>query len=147
ADPPKWLLDLIENPPLKNQLKAQSDDKARVDFGGIGKIPEGQRNQTLTSFAGVLRRQGLNEDAMLPVLQAYNETLCNPPLDAKEVAQIARSICRYPAGTPQQDTYMVNNFESDFDPMPLPEKKPAFSFPTQLFPPKIRQFIEEGSKG
>src|SRR5690606_15569812 len=92
-------------------------------------------------------RQGLSEAAMLPVLQAYNETLCNPPLDAKEVGQIARSICRYPAGTPQQGAYMVNNFESDFDPMPLPEKKPLASFPTQLFPPRIRKFVEEGSKG
>src|SRR5690606_13433860 len=44
-------------------------------------------------------------------------------------------------------TYMINKFESDFDPMPLPEKKPAAPFPTQLFPPRIRKFIEEGAKG
>src|SRR5690606_28113373 len=41
----------------------------------------------------------------------------------------------------------VSGAQQDFDPMPLPEKKPLVSFPTQLFPPRIRKFIEEGSKG
>src|SRR5690606_35809293 len=138
--------DLIQNPPNRQRKVVSFTPTSE----GIKKIPEGQRNQTLASFAGVLRRQGLNEEAMLPVMIAYNETLCDPPLDSKEVKQIVRSICRYPAGTagtPQQDTYMINKFESDFDPMPLPEKKPAAPFPTQLFPPRIRKFIEEGAKG
>src|SRR5690606_20946861 len=37
--------------------------------------------------------------------------------------------------------------QQDFDPMPLPEKRSAFSFPVSVFPPKIRRFLEEGSKG
>lgn len=143
ADPPKWLVDLIENPPLKNQLKAQSDDNARVDFGGIGKIPEGQRNQTLTSFAGLLRNKGIPKEIMLEMMKIYNDNMCEPPLSEKELTTIWSSVCRYPAG----DLQPVSEAQQDFDPMPLPEKKPLASFPTQLFPPRIRKFIEEGAKG
>src|SRR5690606_16258522 len=80
ADPPKWLVDLIQNPPNRQRKVVSFTPTSE----GIKKIPEGQRNQTLASFAGVLRRQGLNEEAMLPVMIAYNETLCDPPLDSKE---------------------------------------------------------------
>ncbi len=59
-------------------------------------IPEGQRNTTLTSLAGSLRRVGLSEAAMLAALGVMNEERCDPPLDEREVAKIAQSIARYP---------------------------------------------------
>ena len=141
ADPPKWLVDLIQNPPNRQRKVVSFASSSE----GIQKIPEGQRNQTLTSFAGSLRNKGIPEEIMFKMMQIYNDNMCEPPLSEKELTTIWRSVCRYPAGTLQPIT--VSEAQQDFDPMPLPEKKPLASFPTQLFPPRIRKFIEEGAKG
>ena len=58
-------------------------------------IPNGSRNNTLTSVAGVLRRHGLEEAGILDALSAMNKRLCYPPLEVKEVATIAKSISKY----------------------------------------------------
>jgi len=58
-------------------------------------IPEGQRNATLTSMAGTMRRRGLSEDAILQALLVENDKRCRPPLEAREVEAIAKSIARY----------------------------------------------------
>jgi hypothetical protein len=58
-------------------------------------IPEGTRNATLTSLAGRLRRDGLNEAEMLAALLAVNNRRCTPPLPASEVSTIAHSIATY----------------------------------------------------
>jgi hypothetical protein len=53
-----------------------------------------ERNNTLTSLGGTLRRRGLAEGAIFKLLMALNETWSNP-LDAREVAQVAASVSRY----------------------------------------------------
>jgi len=63
-----------------------------------GPIMTGTRNTYLTSRAGTLRRQGLDEAQLESELQGINLAECNPPLESREVAAIARSIARYPAG-------------------------------------------------
>jgi Bifunctional DNA primase/polymerase, N-terminal/AAA domain/Primase C terminal 1 (PriCT-1) len=65
-------------------------------------IPEGQRNNTLTTIAGSLRREGKDESEMLRALLAENTRRCDPPLDEREVEKIARSVARY-AASPQPD--------------------------------------------
>ncbi len=62
---------------------------------GTESIGEGQRNGKLTTIAGGLRRQGLDADAILSVLLEVNAKRCAPPLPAREVQQIARSVARY----------------------------------------------------
>lgn len=57
-----------------------------------GKIPEGARDVKLTSLAGSLVRAGMGERTIEAALQAVNERECDPPLPAKQVAKIARSI-------------------------------------------------------
>ena len=64
---------------------------------GIGFIPEGYRNDFLTSLAGTMRRKGINLDGIGKALQEVNQTLCEPPLVDDEVSQIAKSISKYPA--------------------------------------------------
>lgn len=59
---------------------------------------EGGRNSFLTRVAGQLRGQGLDGAALLEELAARNESQCNPPLPAREVAAIARSAQRWDAG-------------------------------------------------
>lgn len=56
------------------------------------------RNVTLTRRAGALRRQGLDEAQLASELQKINLAECDPPLESDEVARIARSIAKYPAG-------------------------------------------------
>jgi putative DNA primase/helicase len=63
-------------------------------------VPQGQRNNHLTSVAGGLRRSGLSQAAMLAALKAENVAKCNPPLDEAEVEKIAASIARYPLPAP-----------------------------------------------
>ena len=61
------------------------------------KIPQGERNATLASIAGLLRSFGLEESVILQILLDQNSTRCDPPLGENEVKEIARAIVRYPA--------------------------------------------------
>jgi len=73
---------------------------ARSKKGGKRKaaerIPEGQRNDTLASMAGSMRRRGATEEAILAELLEVNRNRCDPPLPVDEVGAIARSISQYP---------------------------------------------------
>jgi P4 family phage/plasmid primase-like protien len=69
--------------------------RGRSKGNGNGKIHAGKRNATLTSIAGVWRREGMEYDEILERLLQKNRDRCDPPLDEREVEQIARSISRY----------------------------------------------------
>ena len=58
-------------------------------------IPDGERNATLASIAGTLRRRGLDYDEIMGALQVVNAKRCVPALDYADVDRIARSIARY----------------------------------------------------
>jgi hypothetical protein len=55
-------------------------------------IPEGGRNTTLTRIAGSLHDGTRTLDALTHDLEAINAARCVPPLEAAEVASIAKSI-------------------------------------------------------
>ncbi len=66
------------------------------------KIREGQRNGHLTSLAGSMRRRGMSQDAIELALLKENEERCEPPLEEKEVRNIAKSVSKYaPSEEPQ----------------------------------------------
>jgi hypothetical protein len=87
-------------------LPASSGDDVlgRAPAGPIGeRIPDGQRNTTLASLAGTMRRRGMSTVAIEAALLIENTARCDPPLDAEEVAVIAASMARYhpaPDGQP-----------------------------------------------
>ena len=58
-------------------------------------IPEGQRDVTLTSLAGSMRRRGASFDAILAALREENMRRCRPPLPDEQVVKIAKSVGRY----------------------------------------------------
>ena len=97
---PPWLLALMVAgappriiPPAAVPLRGSA---GRNDPGAPAPpIAEGERNATLTSLAGVMRRRGFGEAAILGALLAENEARCAPPLDPAEVEKIARSVARY----------------------------------------------------
>jgi putative DNA primase/helicase len=58
-------------------------------------IPEGHRNDTLFRLACALRRHGATTAEVYEWL-VVNNSRCRPPLDDAELAEIARSVSRYP---------------------------------------------------
>ena len=72
-------------------------------------IPHHERNVTLASLAGTMRRRNMSLAAILAALKAENEQRCDPPLEESEVATIADSISRYPSGETQKTEQEVLN--------------------------------------
>ncbi len=64
-------------------------------------VNKDKRNVTLTSVAGSLRDRGLDEGTITVVLLEVNKLRCVPPLSEAETKGIARSVSRYPLGTPR----------------------------------------------
>ena len=88
---PNWLVAAVELY-KKNPAPTMATKGDRIDEGG--------RNDHLTSVAGTMRRGGMSEPAILAALLEENSSRCNPPLPEEEVANIAKSIQRYPSGDP-----------------------------------------------
>jgi hypothetical protein len=92
ADIPAWLLERVRvaAPAVQGSGAAEASNR----------IPEGQRNQTLASLAGIMRRRGMTQDAIEAALLAENRKRCDPPLPDIEVLGITRSIARYSPAVP-----------------------------------------------
>lgn len=72
-------------------------------------IPAGQRNATLTSLAGTMRRRGMGESAIVAALRAENATRCQPPLPEAEIRRIAHSVAGYePAEPPTEPEHLTD---------------------------------------
>jgi hypothetical protein len=109
------LYEVVENgviAPLPETLRqamlsrpGKAPKPAALPSGEVG-VGEGQRNVTLTSLAGKLRRDGWEQDEIEAALQARNAKF-RPPLDTDEVGRIAESIAGYepaPRETPAETT-------------------------------------------
>lgn len=59
-------------------------------------IGNGERNATLTSYAGTLRRHGFDADQIFSEILTVNENRVQPPLGEEEVRAIAESVGAYP---------------------------------------------------
>jgi len=64
-------------------------------------ILDGQRDATLISIAGAMRRQGADQAAIEVALLEINAKQCKPPLPKNQVLEKAKSIVRY---EPARDT-------------------------------------------
>ena len=60
-------------------------------------ILEGQRNATLASLAGTMRKRGMTAQAIKAALLAENQHRSDPPLSDSEVEGIARNVAKYAA--------------------------------------------------
>jgi putative DNA primase/helicase len=105
--------DMSELPPcpplileaISRKQQRQGNGEATADE----EIAEGQRNATLTSLAGTMRRRGMTAQAIEAALLVMNARRCQPPLADVEVRAIARSVARYePAG--EQGEHRGENF-------------------------------------
>lgn len=102
--PPEDLpTDLLTEEPENTTPKGTRQKAPRYTDDG-GPILKGTRDDALTSIAGLLRAQGLEQGEIADELHAVNETRCQPPLTAREVEKIARSVSHYPKGNaPRRD--------------------------------------------
>lgn len=89
---PPWVLEVATVSSRARQSESEPD---RIS----SRVPEGRRNTTLTSLAGAMRRKGASEPAILAALREENAQRCAPPLSDREVAEIVRSVARYPSET------------------------------------------------
>ena len=86
AEAPEWFLRL-----LRETQKSRANGSAAIG----PTIPEGYRNDTLTSLAGTMRRRGMGAEEIEAALLVTNNKRCDPPLATDEVKKIASSVCRY----------------------------------------------------
>jgi hypothetical protein len=80
------------------------------------RILRGERNQTLTSLGGTMRRRGMSPGAISAALLADNQRRCSPPLPKKEVLQIARSVAEYEPVNPRPQLLTAEEFANDLAP-------------------------------
>jgi hypothetical protein len=69
--------------------------RRKVVLGNEAPIPEHERNSTLTSLAGTMRRRGMGVAEIEAALLVTNADRCQPKLSEDEVRKIAASIGRY----------------------------------------------------
>jgi hypothetical protein len=103
-------------------LKAIEEEvpKAEPSRGTEGVIPEGQRNNVLTSLAGTMRRRGMTPEAIEAALGVENRDRCDPPLSEAEVRTIARSVGRYtPADPVTSSTQPTTSADTQAPPRPF----------------------------
>jgi len=86
-------IELLPFPASLVKLLTEPTPRKSQSVGDV--IPQGQRNQTLASLGGTMRRGGLSESAILAALKDTNKERCRPPLPDAEVAAVAHSISRY----------------------------------------------------
>ncbi len=85
ADAPDWVL---------NQSQTKKTASAR-ETDPDGKIPAGQRNDTLFKQAVRCFKNGLSASALLAAIKELNRTQCEPPLLEAEVEKIVNSAANY----------------------------------------------------
>jgi hypothetical protein len=94
--------DSISDPPQALVAAIRSEARARAcagaSYGTTTKIPVGQRNTRLTSYAGRLRAKGLELEEIETLVLEKNRKACEEPLPDDEARKIVRSIGRYPPG-------------------------------------------------
>lgn len=86
---PGWIANA--NPPRK-EVAAPVDQT----------IPDGKRDQELTSIAGSMRHRGLEFDEIFAALSVVNARRCKPPVEEAALVRICRSVCRYEPGSAKQ---------------------------------------------
>ncbi|MDP9485399.1 MAG: bifunctional DNA primase/polymerase, partial [Actinomycetota bacterium] len=116
AEPPERLLEAARGPHRASE-SANKENRPTVSAALDGEpIPEGRRNDEITRVGGAERARGLEYEELLAKLLAVNAARCSPPLEYEEVAGIARSVCRYPAGdaSPEPTPEVLRNVEALF---------------------------------
>ena len=101
---------IIEAPKALLELQGNASSSKSHSQSIPADIPEGTRNQTLTSLAGTMRRRGISLPIIESALREINKAQCKPPLSDNEVHSIAENIGRY---EPIADNHNGNGEKQD----------------------------------
>jgi hypothetical protein len=121
---PGWLSEILNQnggPPGRGEAQAGET------------IPYGQRNKTLTSLAGSMRRRGMSPQAIEAILLVENQR-CDPPLEDSDLRRIAASVGRYEPAIAVSPPRVAA--EKTFLPPPP-------TFPMEIYPPPIQKAVAE----
>lgn len=89
---------------LERILAKRNRPRPAPDANGHMVISNGQRNATLFALACLLRRFGLEYNAILESLRATNADHCDPQMEDEELRHIAASAMRYAPRTDRRET-------------------------------------------
>lgn len=91
-DPLRWIAEVL--PEFGFCLSENGAGNSR-DYEAVGEvIPEGQRHNALTSYAGRLWVEGMSGETLMALLQVVNQHQCLPLLPEDEVREIAGHFIR-----------------------------------------------------
>jgi hypothetical protein len=124
---PDWLLQL-----LQQSAPAQTFSNDESD------IPDGARNQTLTSLAGAMRRKGMSEESIYAALAVENDNRCKPPLTARDVQTISHSIARY---SPEDPAFVFPEKTA------MDDERPDGIYFVSEIADRVRQLYRTGMRG
>lgn len=130
--------DIAELPPetyrdLARQARVESDDQAgriRTDPGA--KLQAGSRGDTIFRAACAMRRWTANRDVILAAMLAYNDAMCDPPIERSRVEMQVDGAMKKPG---EQDLARALEHPKPDDPEPQPEPWDSWS-PIDLSDPK-----------
>ena len=88
-------LGVLDWEPTESNSQFKDIETARAPLVVPDKVEPGNRNNLLARLAGKYRRMGMNQEEIYAALQVINESRCDPPVDADELMDIAKSMCRY----------------------------------------------------
>ncbi len=101
AEAPQWLVKLIR----EQAQRGENGQGARLDpEDWSAELTEGNRNTELTKRAGSLLAKGkMGQEDAFPMLMAWNQEHCKPPLEEQEVKQIVESIANKERSKPSNE--------------------------------------------
>jgi hypothetical protein len=127
---PDWLSRAFQESPEHGQEQAPTIE---------GEIPEGKRNDSLTSLAGSMRRRGMGREEISAALLETNQRRCEKQLPDDEVRKIAASVCRY---EPSEE---LGKGKTGSENSGKPTKETVEPCPLNALPEPLRRVVEEGS--
>lgn len=110
---PEWLLDAIV---LHQQRPPDEGPKSKgkvYDELLYGEVGDGKRDDTITSYAGRLLNLGHPRQEALALLNALNQTRCEPPLKSEEVVKVVDSIFNPPGGGEGASLVCISDVEPE----------------------------------
>lgn len=103
-------------------------------------VPHGMIHNYLLTQAGRLRNLGLDADAIEVALLELAHKNCAPPLDDSKIKTMAKSICNFPAGRPNDILFtQPTNFQVVSEP-----EEPEPSFNDEPYP-KFPKYTMQGT--
>ncbi len=107
------------------------------------RIPEGERDNTLTQMAGVLRYAAFETPGIEAALHVANQQRCDPPLPDTDIRRIAWSIGRKPPWETPGPTLETGTPEPKFQSVALDALEP---FPLAALPTVLQDFASHWAR-